>query len=101
MIGPYLMENLLKWARLRAMSRFEDKKFRASVIKRDKHTCQMCNKKKASRALQVHHIIKWSLSILLRYDILNCITLCKPCHFSIRNRESHYIRLFQEIINAK
>lgn len=81
--------------------RLEDKEFRKSILKRDKNTCQMCKKKKSARGLEVHHIIKWATGIFLRYDPLNCITLCKPCHYSIRNKECHYISFFQGIINDK
>jgi 5-methylcytosine-specific restriction endonuclease McrA len=84
-----------------AKKRLEDKKFRVNILKRDKYTCQMCKRKKSGRGLEVHHIIKWATGIFLRYDPLNCITLCKSCHFSIRNKESHYITFFQGIINGK
>lgn len=84
-----------------AKERFEDKKFRSQILKRDKHTCQMCRRKRTGRSLEVHHIIKWATSIGLRYDPSNCITLCKQCHYSIRNKESHYIMFFQGIINDK
>lgn len=74
--------------------------FRKDVLKRDKYHCRMpnCNNKKN---LHVHHIKKWSKAYSLRYDISNGITLCKYCHQSIANKESHYETLFTEIINGK
>lgn len=74
------------------------RQFRRDVIKRDKGKCQMpgCNKK---RFLQVHHISKWSGASSLRYEISNGITLCRHCHQSITGKESHYEKLFREIIN--
>lgn len=76
------------------------KQFRLSVLKRDKHTCRMpgCGSK---QKLHVHHIKKWSKAHALRYDISNGITLCKKCHSSISNKESHYESLFTTIINEE
>lgn len=71
------------------------KKFRLSVLKRDKYTCQMCSCKKG---LNVHHIIKWALASSLRFDVSNGITLCKSCHKNISGKESSYISYFNEIV---
>lgn len=76
--------------------REEDKALRAEVLKRDKHTCQMCMKKK--RKLQIHHIQRWADAISLRFDPGNCITLCSNCHYSIRNKETFYMQYFLEIV---
>ena len=81
------------------------KQFRTEVLKRDKFTCQMCNKKGKGVWLNVHHIMKWSSASALRYDPDNGITLCKQCHNEVTGCESHYINFFNEKVkdtkNAK
>lgn len=75
------------------------KKFRMSVLNRDKFKCQMPNCKNV-KDLHVHHIKTWSNASALRYEPSNGITLCKKCHQSITGKESHYQLLFREIING-
>ncbi len=72
------------------------KQFRREVLKRDKYTCQLCNKKGKRVRLNVHHIIKWSSASTLRYDVDNGITLCKQCHTDVTGKEPHYISYFSE-----
>lgn len=74
-------------------------RFRFDVLKRDRFTCKMpgCKNKKN---LNVHHIKKWSNASALRYDKSNGITLCSYCHKSITGKESHYEKLFREIIDG-
>jgi 5-methylcytosine-specific restriction endonuclease McrA len=74
------------------------KDFRKKVLKRDKYTCQMCNKKGKRVWLNVHHIMKWSSASSLRYDTDNGITLCKYCHDEVTGHESHYLTYFSEIV---
>lgn len=71
--------------------------FRAKVLKRDKHRCQMPSCK-SRRRLQVHHVLTYSSTQSLRTESSNGITLCKSCHDSIKNKEHHYAKLFGEII---
>ena len=70
---------------------------RTRVLKRDKFKCQMpgCKKKKK---LNVHHIERWADAAHLRYETFNMITLCRECHDSIKDKESHYVPLFQELV---
>lgn len=75
------------------------KKFRIEVLKRDNFRCRMCKSKTKSN-LHVHHIKQWSKAASLRYDPSNGITLCKYCHQSITGKESHYERLFREILDG-
>lgn len=60
-------------------------KFRQSiqklVFKRDKYTCQICNKHGGT--LHVDHIQPFSECIEGRHDINNCRTLCRECHYFI------------------
>lgn len=56
------------------------------ILKRDNYTCQLC--KKRGGELQVDHIQPWSEYVELRFDINNCRTLCRSCHYKITfNRE--------------
>ena len=73
------------------------KEVRKRVLKRDKYKCQMpgCKKK---RRLNVHHIERWADAASLRYETFNMITLCRTCHDSIKDKESHYAPLFMDIV---
>jgi 5-methylcytosine-specific restriction endonuclease McrA len=76
----------------------EYEKCRKNVLKRDKRKCQMPGCSSKSK-LHVHHIKPWSKASSLRYDENNCITLCKTCHESIKDKEHHYESMFIEILN--
>jgi hypothetical protein len=54
-----------------------------------------CKKKKR---LNVHHIERWADAASLRYETFNMITLCRTCHDSIKDKESHYVPLFMDIV---
>ena len=71
--------------------------WRKRVFSRDKHECQMpkCGYK---RALNAHHIVRWSDAAYLRFDINNGITLCWKCHKEITGAESQYAPLFMDIV---
>lgn len=71
--------------------------WRKRVFSRDKHKCQMpkCGYK---RALNAHHIVRWSDAAYLRFDINNGITLCWKCHKEITGAEAQYAPLFMDIV---
>lgn len=52
--------------------------WRKEVYKRDDHTCQVCGKKNI-RCI-AHHIMGYKKYPLLRYEVMNGITLCYSCH---------------------
>ena len=60
------------------------KNWRIDVFERDGFTCQKCGFfngiGKKRRDLNAHHIVGWTESIELRYEIENGITLCVSCH---------------------
>lgn len=76
--------------------REQDRKMRAEVLKRDKRTCRMCNRKKVK--LQVHHIQRWADAHYMRFDPGNCISLCIPCHKSITGKEVYYAEMLYSIL---
>jgi len=63
----------------------ERDKFRKSVQKRvferDDYICQLCGQRGGD--LHVDHIQSWKDYIELRFDINNCRTLCRDCHYYI------------------
>jgi hypothetical protein len=75
-------------------------RWRYTVRKRDKCTCQFpnCGVKKN---IKVHHIREWSKNPSLRFVVSNGICLCRAHHDSIRGKEVHYIALFTEIVSRK
>lgn len=74
--------------------------WRKKVLKRDGKKCKFPGCKRRSR-LEVHHIIPWSVSVYLRFEVSNGITLCHKCHASIKNKESFYSAMFQTIIEQQ
>ena len=72
--------------------------WRKRVYKRDSHKCQMPGCKKKRSRLNAHHIIKWSESPHLRYDLNNGITLCWKCHKEVTGSERTYAPLFWDIL---
>jgi 5-methylcytosine-specific restriction endonuclease McrA len=78
------------------------KAVRVACMKRDKNKCQMpeCRSKKSTKK-HVHHVETWSNSPSLRFEINNCVLLCKICHDSIKGKESFYAPLFHTIILEK
>lgn len=49
------------------------------VLARDNYTCQMCDQ--YSGYLHVDHIKSWADYPELRFDMDNCRTLCRACHY--------------------
>lgn len=82
----------------------EMQQWRKDVYARDDYTCQMCGDRADKRhpvCLNAHHIIKFSDSRQLRFDINNGITLCEQCHRSIRGKEKEYEDIFKNILKNK
>jgi 5-methylcytosine-specific restriction endonuclease McrA len=72
------------------------REFRKKVRARDRFKCKMCQSKEK---LQVHHIIRWTDSPWLRYDVTNGITLCKECHNSIKGSEHIWASYLSKLID--
>lgn len=70
--------------------------WRSSVFKRDHYTCAMCAMRGGK--LSAHHIRPWSSHEELRYEVGNGITLCWPCHASIKGKEADYASTFLDKI---
>lgn len=75
------------------------KELRKNVFARDDYTCQMCYKL-SNGDLQLHHIKEVCKNHELILVNNNCITLCKVCHTSIRNKEEQYEEKFYERIQS-
>lgn len=56
----------------------EYRKFRKSVLERDKYICQHCG---CTNNLHVHHILPYAYYPEERINVDNGITLCKRCHY--------------------
>lgn len=52
--------------------------WRTNVFQRDDYTCQRC--KQRGNALHAHHDLPFAQFPDLRLELLNGVTLCKPCH---------------------
>ena len=60
------------------------KKWKASVLERDKNKCKICG---AKEHLVVHHIKHFADNINERYNIDNGMTLCENCHKEVHKNE--------------
>lgn len=73
-------------------------RWRAKVLKRDKHRCQFPGCTTPKTKLQVHHIIRYADTSYLRWSEKNGLTLCRTHHDSIKGKEHHYVILFTMIV---
>ena len=68
------------------------KKWRIRVFERDGFICRECGYFNGCghkrRDLNAHHIVGWTKSIELRYEVANDITLCVPCHIKEHTNRS-------------
>lgn len=62
--------------------------FRKCVLERDGYTCQKCGK--TGGTLNVHHILRFSDYVGLRFDPSNGITLCEKCHREVHKNEKQH-----------
>jgi len=51
------------------------------VFRRDNYTCQLCGAKGVS--LHADHLDKWSVNKDDRFNVDNCRSLCRPCHYFV------------------
>lgn len=76
----------------------EYRQWRRTVFERDDYTCVLCNKR--GHKLAAHHIrtvVSCPESI---YDPSNGVSLCWPCHQSIKSREHEYEEMFLQHTKA-
>jgi len=70
--------------------RAERKKFSETispiVLKRDNYTCQVCEV--IGGVLHADHIKSWSEYPELRFELSNCRTLCRSCHYYVTFKKS-------------
>ncbi len=67
--------------RHRLMTSTRYKNLVKDIFKRDNYTCKICNE--SGKYLNMDHIKKWSEYPELRFEMSNCRTLCRECHFLI------------------
>src|SRR3990167_1974136 len=51
--------------------------WRTAVFRRDQYRCRQCGHR---GALHAHHIASWKDAPERRFDLINGVTLCPPCH---------------------
>jgi hypothetical protein len=81
-----------------AMGRIEYKVWRQTVFKRDYFRCVLCGA--SGVKLEANHIRLWRDYPELRYDVDNGVTLCGPCHKSIRGIEGEFEERFLAYVLA-
>jgi 5-methylcytosine-specific restriction endonuclease McrA len=80
------------------------KEWRRKVRRRDKYTCQMCQKVRMKGhwiMLHVHHIVRFVDSVKDRCNIDNGITLCASCHRLTYRKEKDFEGRFNKIVADK
>ena len=72
----------------------EWRKWREDVFERDDYTCQMCGER--GGYLHAHHIYprRHYPEPQFSLNLLNGITLCRDCHYSISGKEYDYLSTF-------
>jgi len=75
---------------IRTSARYAE--WRKQVFERDDFTCQLCNERGGK--LAAHHIKPFAKHEELRLQVENGITLCWPCHASIKGKEGQYENQF-------
>lgn len=68
---------------IRNSSRYRN--WRKEIFERDNYTCQLCGK--VGGNLNAHHIEKFSLNKMKRFDLENGITYCEKCHREVHRNE--------------
>jgi hypothetical protein len=77
--------------RQRLMGQETYKQLRKQVFERGNYTCQVCITRGGS--LEMDHIKEWSNYPELRFEQINCRTLCSDCHKKTDNYGSKAVKL--------
>jgi hypothetical protein len=72
--------------------------FVKAVRERDNCRCQFPSCRRHRFGIIVHHIIRWTDSVSLRYNPINGICLCAKCHDKVTGCEMAYAALFFQIV---
>lgn len=70
--------------------------WRTGVFTRDDYRCQLCGTRGGK--LAAHHIKPFSTHPDLGLEVSNGLTLCWPCHCSIKNKEADYETQFTTLV---
>lgn len=77
----------------------EWKEWRVSVFQRDEYTCQECGIKGGK--IEPHHIIPLRISFDKIFDVMNGITLCRPCHQKTIHKEEKFQKIYTDKVLTK
>ena len=66
------------------------------IILRDDCTCQVSGENLENEEKHPHHVTRRSKSARLRWNLLNIVLLCKPCHCKFTNDEVLGDKWFRE-----
>lgn len=94
-----------KWIKDRSLVKTTDrdhsnpryKQWKKEVHTRDNAKCRISNEDCSGR-LEAHHILPWSQSPELRYEVNNGISLCHYHHPRKREEEQRLVPTFQEMV---
>lgn len=73
--------------------------WRIQVLQRDGFRCALGCRKDSPDPLHAHHIIGFAKQPELAGKVWNGITLCEPCHYSIKGREAEHEDLFFNLLS--
>lgn len=77
------------WDAFRLSDKFAP--FVQAIYKRDLYRCVQCGKKKTRRLrFTVHHIERKADNRERAFDIDNCVSLCRQCHYKVTGHEPIY-----------
>lgn len=64
--------------------------FKSKILKRDNYKCSLClTTNIVGNTLQIHHIIPVHIDLDKWNDLLNLITVCKKCHYTLVHPEGN------------
>ena len=80
------------------MGRWRYQAWRSAILRRDAFQCVLCG---SNERLEANHIELWSEAPEKRYDERNGVTLCRPCHRSIRHHEWQFQERFKAWVGSR
>ena len=97
----YIKDRTVALDKCRLRNSLDWKTWRIEVFSRDKYTCQECGT--VGGILEPHHIIPIKIVGLdskKLFEVTNGITLCRPCHYLTRFKESNFENKYSQLVVA-